>query len=64
MRAGASGSSPAGGAPTTRQPPQKTCTSLTPAGSSDAENARGSSRTGAPSPSHTPFDPLLTSAPV
>ncbi len=52
------------GTPTTRQPPQNTWTSVTPCGRSLAEKTRGSSRIGSPSPSHTPFEPLLTSGPL
>src|SRR5687768_3804393 len=52
------------GAPATRHPPQKTRTSVTPAGSVGDENTRGRSRIGSPRPSHTPFDPSFTRGPV
>ncbi len=63
-RAGRSGSSAAETPPATRQPRQNTRTRSMPAGSSAAENSPGSSRTGSPSPSHTPFEPWLTAGPV
>ena len=57
------GSASKGGPPTTRQPPQNTRASKTSDGSDGARNSRGSVRTGSPRPSHTPFEPSLTSAP-
>ena len=64
-RLGASVSAEYAGPRTTRQPGQKTSTSLTSEPSvADGENACGSVRTGSPNPSHTPFDPLFTSGPV
>ena len=64
-RAAAPGSSANRGAPTTRQPAQKGAIARASAGGGiDGLNSRGSSRTGAPIPSQTPFEPRFTSGPV